>query len=170
MKRQSTFYPLWGVLFLAVAFASCGQENKETVPDGEESGAEQAPVEDTQPQLSQEQEYIEVNIDTLRSLKQGDQISMENTRRSETYNLVIRRVQETMPGLISISANIEDRDNGLATLILRDNDRLSGMLQFYKENQRFQIAYDSAAVQHYLTEVNPEEIDELEGGKPLEPK
>lgn len=155
------------VLFALIV--SCGQDDKADKLKEKESGRSQAAGQS--PQISKEKEYVDLgkSISTLNELRQGDVFEITNTRRNETHKLVIRRVQETLPGLLSISANIETKDTGLATLILRDKERLLGTLHFYKENTRFRIAFDSAASRHYLTELSPEELDELEGGSPLDP-
>lgn len=159
MNRFSKFYPLLVLMVFSAAFISCNREKKDT--------EDQTQVENNEAQISQEKEFIEVDVSAFFSLGQGDTLEITNIRRNRTYTLIIRRVQETMPGLLSIAANIDDRDTGLATLVLQDN-KLSGSLELYKEKLRYQVAYDSASSKHYLTEINPEDLDILEGGAPLE--
>ena len=82
--------------------------------------------------------------------------------------LDVRRVQETIPGITTISANIGNKETGLATLLLRDN-RLTGMVELYKENKKYRVQYDTAQNASYLQKILPEEMDVLEGAKPLSP-
>lgn len=144
------------VLVFAIFFISC-KEKKQESPEETSQTEEQAKAE--------VQEFIDVDISGMSSAEQGSQLKISNSYREEVYTLHVRKVQATRPGITSISAIIEDRETGLAIITVRDG-RLSGSLEFYKENLRYQIRYDSSQSRHYLVEVT--EPDDVEGSAPLE--
>jgi hypothetical protein len=111
---------------------------------------------------------VSLDLSGISELSEGDTLSIMKNETDERYHLVIRRVQETFPGIMSISANVEDKDTGLATLIYRDG-HLSGFMDMYKSNIRWEVNYDSVKNSYYLTEIDPEDIDEMEGGEALTP-
>jgi hypothetical protein len=118
--------------------------------------------------LSAEKYYFEMDLEFLSSLKRGDTFEITTTNREMALTLDVRRVQETIPGITTISANIGNKETGLATLLLRDN-RLTGMVELYKENKKYRVQYDTAQNASYLQKILPEEMDVLEGAKPLSP-
>lgn len=144
------------VIILIMLVISCGEEKQENSKDTSQT-EEKADV--------QVQEFIDVDISAMSSLEQGDRVEITNEHRDELYNLQVRKVQETMPGVLSISANIEDRETGLAIMTIAD-EQLSGSFEFYKENLRYQIRYDSVQSRHYLLEIK--EDNDMEGSAPLE--
>ncbi|SMO63871.1 hypothetical protein [Gracilimonas mengyeensis] len=167
MKFPNFLHTSLSLFLICIVAIGCGPSDNKT---SEKPNADSAPIEaPSQPTLTQQKEYIKTNvpISSLNELSQGDSMNITNTIRNETYTLKIRSVRNTLPTVVSITANIEDRETGLATLSIKDN-QLFGMLEFYKENLRYQVAYDSAAGQAYLVERPFENEDELEGGTPLE--
>ncbi len=130
----------------------CGNEKKNTT----EKNAEPAKI------------YVSTKLNGITEVAAGDTLRIDVNETDEMYQLIIRRIQENIPGIKSISAVIGDQETGLATLIYRDG-RLSGFMDMYVTNKRWQIEYDEENNSYYLNEIKPEDRDELEGGEPLTP-
>lgn len=111
---------------------------------------------------------VSLDLSVMPELSEGDTLTIKKNETDERFDLVIRRTQETIPGIMTISANVNDQQTGLATLIYRDG-QLSGFMDMYESNIRWQINFDSVDSSYYLTEINPEDIDEIEGGEALTP-
>jgi|GEM_PF-6303607 len=109
--------------------------------------------------------YVDIESDQLTSPKNGDAISVR-VEEGSMYTLYITRIEETMPGIISISANVENKEVGQAMLILRDG-KLAGSVNMYSDGTSYNIAYDNEVQRHFITLVNPEKRDVLPGGEPL---
>lgn len=150
---------LFVFVMIAMVSVSCGEQKKE------EEKNEVTPT----PELSEQQEFIEMDVAAVQEAKKGGRIEVTNTHRDEVYTLIVRQVQKTSPGKASFSANIGDAETGLAIITIRDN-KLSGTLQFYKENLQYQIGFDTVANQHFLVEMDPEETENMEGSAPLTPQ
>ncbi|MCH2449297.1 MAG: hypothetical protein MK198_04050 [Gracilimonas sp.] len=156
--------PVFITLVLVLSLFCCTK--KEQGKEGnvtEEVHPTQSVVPDT---LSAEKYYFETNLEFLSSLKRGDTFEITTTNREMALTLDVRRVQETIPGITTISANIGNKETGLATLLLRDG-RLTGMVELYKENKKYRVQYDTTQNASYLQKILPEEMDVLEGAKPL---
>ncbi|WP_157939414.1 hypothetical protein [Gracilimonas amylolytica] len=130
----------------------CGNEKKNTT----EKNAEPVKI------------YVSTKLNGITEIAAGDTLRIDVNETDEMYQLIIRRIQENIPGIKSISAVIGDQETGLATLIYRDG-RLSGFMDMYVTNKRWQIEYDEENNSYYLNEIKPEDRDELEGGEPLTP-
>lgn len=115
--------------------------------------------------VSAEKYYFETDIKAIGSLKRGDTFEITTRNGEMALTLDVRRVQQTIPGITSISANIGNKETGLATLLLRDG-RLTGMAELYKENKNYRIQYNAAQNSSYIQEILPGEMDVLEGGEP----
>lgn len=145
------------ILAMTMVIVSCGEEKKQ---DQDKRLLQSQSVVD-----EEVKEYIQIDVSAVGSAEQGNQIEVVNNYRDEIYTLMIRKVQEAIPGVISISANIEDRETGLAILTITD-EQISGSLEFYNRNLRYQIRYDSTQGSYYLVEIKE---DALEGSEPLDP-
>ncbi len=154
------------VLILVLSLFSCSKkEQKKEGSVEKEVPPTQSIQEDS---LSAEKLYFEADMKALGLLKKGDTFEIKTKDGEKAMTLGVRRVQETIPGITSISANIENKETGLATLLLRDG-RLSGMLELYQENTKYRVKYDTVQNAPYLQEMVPDELDVLEGGEPLKP-
>lgn len=109
--------------------------------------------------------FVDIESDQLTSPKNGDAISVR-VEDGSMYTLYITRIEETIPGIISISANVENKEVGQAMLILRDG-KLAGSVNMYSDGTSYNIAYDNEVQRHFITLVNPENRDVLPGGEPL---
>lgn len=155
------------VLIAGVMLLSCGKkEREEATPAPAESQISQEAHKDS---TSAEKYYFGIDRDFLGSLKQGDTFEIATRNQEMIYKLNVRRVQEAIPGITSISANVEDTNTGLATLLFRDG-KLTGVLDIYKGGIKYRVQYDSSESTHFLQEILPEEMDALEGGTPLSPR
>ena len=157
------------VLFLTLTLTSflvfsCGKSGQENEPKTEASQTE-ALKQDT---AKAERLYINFDIETLASVKKGDSFEIEVAEKDEPLNLQIRRAQETIGGITSISANIGNGDKGQATLVLRDK-KLSGIVDFFDEKKKYSLQYDSTRNSYYMLQMLPENMDVLPGSAPLTP-
>lgn len=112
--------------------------------------------------------YLTLDVGQVSSLESGDEYILRTEDEQREFVLQVQRVQETMPGIITIAANVEDRDTGLASLVIKNN-RITGSLDLYKENIRYKVRFDSTSNSHYIQEMTPEEREQREGGTPLLP-
>ncbi len=110
--------------------------------------------------------FVEVDTDALSKLSQGDSLPIELSDGS-SYTLQINRIGETMPGIISISAYVNDRDTGQATLILQDG-MLNGRVQMFNEKMTYTLGFEEYTNKHFIAPVDPEEKDVIQGSEPLE--
>lgn len=124
-----------------------------------------APETETVPAAEQ---YISLDISAFSDLSQGDTLSVRVDDSEVSYQLIVRRIQENIPGVVSISANVGDVETGSANLIFREG-RLSGFMDIYEDGKRWQVEYNAEKDAYYLKEIKPEDRDELEGGEPLTP-
>lgn len=112
--------------------------------------------------------YLTLDVEQISSLESGDEYIFSTEDEQREFELRIRRIQESMPGIITIAADIEDRDTGLASLVIKDN-RIIGSLDLYEENIRYKVRFDSTSNSHYIQEMTPEEREQREGGTPSLP-
>ncbi|MEX0608739.1 MAG: hypothetical protein WD016_10320 [Balneolaceae bacterium] len=149
-------------IVIAFCFSACGGSEKKPsiVPIQNEELIEK--------HLGDSLSYLDVEASQLSELEQGDEFELK-TETGEAYPLIIRRVDEPMPGFKTVTANIEDRETGLATFVIEDN-RITGSLNLYKENRQFNILLHDLTGKYYLKEVDETEQDVLEGSEPLNPK
>lgn len=133
-------------------------------------GSEKQPQDESAaPDENVQKVQVVMDLSAMNDLSEGDTLSITKTGPEEKkYNLVVRRVQETIPGIMSISALVADRDTGMASLIYRDG-QLSGFMDMYESAVRWQINYDSTKKAYYLTEMAMDDIEEMEGGEALTP-
>jgi|AntRauTorcE11897_2_1112592.scaffolds.fasta_scaffold00181_16 PBP1b-binding outer membrane lipoprotein LpoB len=156
MKKNSTYIL---VIILTIFLGACDGSKKEK--ESENSSASNQQIEDVQV----EKLYFDLDIDSVKTLTQGEVFEVF-VSDSMDYKLTVRKIQKTVPGLISVAANIEDRETGLASIIIRDN-RASGSFELYKDNKLFQIRYDSLESRHYLEEIDKSNMDILDGSAPI---
>lgn len=140
------------MILLSLTIISCGNSERDKAP---ESVAEI------------EKEIVEIDMDSVSSVKQGETFTIKKANGEREFKLLVNRAHEAIAGIISISAYVEDRETGLAALVLRDG-KLAGNIELYKEKLRFRVGYDTTTNQHYIQEqefVN----NELPGSEPLDP-
>lgn len=161
IRAISIFSALLGML-LWMGACSQSEKKKEEIPEAPAAAPNNH-------ELTQQREFIELEmpVSELTGLKQGDTFQITNTSLDTTYQLVVRRNQEVIPGSVGLSANMPDRETGFASLVIQ-GEKLTGSLRFYKQEKRYRIQYDSASSGYYLSEILPEDVDELEGSTPLE--
>lgn len=171
MKDLSKSWLIVLIVIGAIVVVSCTEEKKsadQTEPVAKEmESMEKEPTQNVD-SLSTVKESIEVDMSVVSSAKKGDSFTITKADGSRVFNLEVRRSQETIPGITSISANIEDRGTGLASLLLRDG-KLSGLMDLYKERTRYRVGYDLVKGAHYVQEMPKEEMDVIQGSEPLSP-
>lgn len=109
--------------------------------------------------------YLEIDIEQLSEAKKGSVIPciLEDGTK---YELKIARMEETMPGIISISGDIDNKETGQALFILRDG-KLAGIVNMFKDEVSYKLAFDEDSERHYLSLINPENRDVLPGSEPV---
>lgn len=154
--RSKSAYLLLSLFAIPVLLSGCG--------NSEEESSNVAP----KPEKSVQKVPVSLNLSKIAQLSEGDTLTIMSNDTDERFDLVIRRTQETIPGIMSISANVNNQQTGLATLIYREG-QLSGFMDMYESKIRWQVNFDSTDNGYYLTEIDPEDIDEMEGGEALSP-
>lgn len=109
--------------------------------------------------------FVSIDMEEFTEAKKGDEISV-SIQDGSVYTLRINRMEETMPGIVSISADIENKETGQAILILRDG-KLTGSINMYGDGVSYKLDYDTEAKQHFITLIDPATKDVLKGGEPL---
>lgn len=163
------------MLGVSITLAACGNESskseseQETLTQSDEA-AESAETE-VQDEIRDEstRSDIEIDLSQLNEAKSGDQVELLVPGEEKSYVLIIQRVQEQVPGIKSISAHIDNKETGLATLSLRDG-RLSGIIDVFKEGLRYRIGYDSSEDQYFILETEVKSREEKIGEDPMTPK
>lgn len=110
--------------------------------------------------------FVEVDTEALASASRGDSLMVELSDGT-SYLLRINRIEETMPGIVSISAYVNDMETGQATLVLQ-NGRLNGMVQMFDVGMTYKLGFEEYTNKHFIAPVEPEEKDVLQGSEPLE--
>ena len=146
-----------GALILTLLlFVSCGKAQDEQKP------AE--PAESVVSVAEADRIYFDFDISDFEEVAQGDEIMITLDDGTE-YTLLIQRSQETIPGMLSIAADIGDKEFGQAALIYRDQT-LRGSFDLYVEGVSYQINFDSEQNRYFMS---PRDEDILEGSEPLTP-
>lgn len=175
MKTLNKLGVLTSILGLFLVLNACGNkspkqetENSTEATSGKTEMAEKTEV---QNQVVDEstRTNIEISLAELQEAKRGDRIILQINDQEKSYELVVQRVQEQVPGIKNISAHIVNKETGLATLNLRDG-RLSGILDIYKEDLRYRIGYDSSQDQYFVLETKVQSLEEKAGDDPMTPK
>lgn len=175
MKTLNKFGVLTSILGLFLILNACGNKSSKT----QSENASEAQSENTEMPAETEvrnqvvdestRTNIEINLAELQDAKRGDRLSLQIVKQEKSYELVVQRVQEQVPGIKNISAHIVNKETGLATLNLRDG-RLTGMLDIYKEDLRYRIGYDSSEDQYFILETKVQSVEEKAGEDPMTPK
>ncbi|WP_428235680.1 hypothetical protein [Gracilimonas sp.] len=145
---------------------SCGKTEQKNGQDAEPNGQAQVLNEDT---TQTEKLYVEMDVEAIPSLKKGDtfQIKMADSE-GEEMNLQIRRIQETIPGITSVSALVENSEKGQATLTVK-GQKVTGIIDLFDQKKKYTFGYDSTMNSYYLSLMNPEDMDILPGSAPVTP-
>ena len=146
------------LLSMIIVTAACTQSSR----NGQNADV-QTPENSAVNSQAEERIYFDIDLEALSAARAGDEISA-TLNTGETYTLSIQRAQETMPGLLSISANIGEMDNGQAALVYRDST-LRGSINMSAQGMNYQIGFDEESGRYYLTPYTGD--DELEGSEPL---
>ena len=146
------------IALLVVGSFACAKAEK--TPGESESSTQQETVQATS------QILVELDMEKLSASESGDELSFSLSDGS-VYTLKIQQMEETMPGIFAISAFVDDRETGQATLILR-NGKLAGSVNMYSDGMRYELGFDEDSDSHYLLPINPDERDVLPGGTPPE--
>lgn len=109
-----------------------------------------------------QQIFLELDMEELSTSEVGDELPI-TLRDGSVYLLKIRQMEETMPGIITVSGYINDQETGQATLILRDG-KLAGSVNMYSDGINYELGFDEEYNSHYLVPINPDERDVLPGG------
>ncbi len=146
------------IALLVLGSLACAKAEKapnETASNGQEESSQ-----------TQSKILLELDIEALTSSDPGDELSVKLADGS-VYTLQIRQMEETMPGIVAISAYVNDQETGQATLILRGG-KLAGSVNMYSDGINYELGFDEDSGSHYITPINPEERDVLPGGTPPE--
>ncbi|MBO6522856.1 MAG: hypothetical protein JJ971_03450 [Balneolaceae bacterium] len=107
---------------------------------------------------------LELDVEALTLSEPGDELSITLADGS-VYTLQIRQMEETMPGIVAISAYVNDQETGQATLILREG-KLVGSVNMYSDGTSYELGFDEDSGSHYIIPINPDDRDVLPGGEP----
>ncbi len=146
------------IALLVVSSFACAKAEK--TPGESESTTQQETVQ------VPSQIFVELDMEKLSASKSGDKLSLSLSDGS-TYTLQIQRIEETMPGIVAISAYINDQETGQATLILRDG-KLAGSVNMYSDGISYEVGFNEDSDSHYLVPIDPDDRDVLPGGTPPE--
>jgi hypothetical protein len=80
----------------------------------------------------------------------------------------VTRVMRPVQNILSFNARITGAHQGDVSITL-DGDRISANISVTDLARNFHIRYDADANQHYITEIDVQKLDTLEGGVPLSP-
>lgn len=175
MKTLNKFGALTGFLGLFLILNACGNKSSKTQSENAaevQSENTEMPAEtEVRNQVVNESSRtnIEIDLAKLQDAKRGDRITLQIESQERSYELVVQRIQEQVPGIKNISAHIVNKETGLATLNLRDG-WLSGILDIYKEDLRYRIGYDSNEDQYFILETKVQSMEEKAGDDPMTPK
>jgi hypothetical protein len=140
-------------------FSACGGSDTDSQPEAE---MPQNLSEGTE--MPDDRLYFEMNMDEMASASAGDTLTVRLVA-GDRYDLVVIRAEETMPGLLAISANVDgSMEVGQANLIYRNNE-LRGSVDMYRMGMKYQVYYDADTQQHYLLPRTDDDV--LEGSEPL---
>jgi len=109
--------------------------------------------------------YVSIDIEQLSTSKKGDEVLVSLDDGTE-YTLQISRIEETMPGIISVTGNLGTNETGQAVFILRDG-KLAGMVNMYADGSSYKLAYDDDSKRHYISLINPDDKDNSPDAAPL---
>lgn len=109
--------------------------------------------------------YLDIDSEELTGAAKGGEISV-SLQDGSNYTLIINRIEETMPGIVSISADVENKETGQAVLILRDG-KLTGSVNMYGLGMNYKLSYDEENARHYIIQIDPENRDVLQGGESI---
>ena len=111
--------------------------------------------------------FIEIDPNEIVSAKLGEEAIVKLPDGTE-YSLVIKRSEEMVQGIISIIADVDDKETGMAIFIVREG-KISGKVDMYTADESYTIGHDSTSNRHYIVPIIPGQQDVLEGEEPLTP-
>lgn len=143
--------------------SACGSADKNTdAKSGESHLTNESAKTDTT--------FVEIDAKDLENLNKGDEMKIYADGDSAiSFTLNIRRVDEAIKGIRSISAYVDDSETSQAALILREG-KLTGRIDLFSRDKRYRLAYDTTSGRHFLQEVHKDSLDILEDSEPLVPE
>ncbi|MDR9417615.1 hypothetical protein [Gracilimonas sp.] len=162
MKVRTYSFIALGALLMLFLITSCGNKK--------ENETENQTSETTSENVAESNLiYTDLTLERVQGLNKGDTLTVSLTDGDEVYRLAVRDNKETLPGIQSIRADVEDKETGAASIFIRDG-KLSGSMQLYGQDLYYTIKYDSVQASYYLMEIPEGEREELPGSAPLVPK
>ena len=151
---------IYSIVFLTILMLACTKSEAPKMQDAADVSEEKL--------VEPPKIYLEIDIEQLNKAKNGYEIPI--TLEDNTgYTLKIARIEETMPGIISISGVLDNKETGQAIFILRDG-KLAGSVNMFTDDESYKLAYDQESERHYISLVLPANKDKLPGSEPLKRK
>lgn len=158
MKVRTYSITALGALLMFFFITSCGSKKEnESSETTSENVAQSKPL------------YTDLTLERVQGLNKGDTLTISLTDSDEVYRLAVQDNKETLPGIQSIRADVEDQETGAASLFIRDG-KLSGSMQLYGQNLFYTLKHDSVQSAYYLLAIPEEDRKELPGSAPLVPQ
>lgn len=148
-----------GILVTLMGISCSAKQNQNTPPENEAA----APVVTTPEKI-----FMKVELEDFERVKAGEVLKMDLTGSDSVFKFTVRKVQEPISGVTTISGYVTDMNSGMVSLVF-SKGRLAGSIYLYSEEKEFSVGYDSLQASYYLQEIPPEMKDRLEGGEPLIP-
>jgi hypothetical protein len=111
--------------------------------------------------------YIDTESWDIASMTSGSTFSLALADELSVDAEVVR-VMRPMQNILSFTARITGDHEGDVSITL-DGDRISANISVSDLSRNFHIRYDVDADQHYITEIDVQKLDAIEGGVPLTP-
>lgn len=102
----------------------------------------------------------------ITNLQRDDQFQI-HLDSNLSVTAVVRRNEEQVSGIQSLSANLQEPHTGNVTVTIRDG-KMTGFMDVLSENRLFHIQYDERNSMHFLAEIDRNKLDIQEGSEPLE--
>lgn len=111
--------------------------------------------------------YIDTENWDIASMTSGSTFSLALADELSVDAEVVR-VMRPLQNILSFNARITGDHEGDVSITL-DRDRISANISVSDLGRNFHIRYDAEADQHYITEIDVQKLDTIEGGVPLTP-
>lgn len=111
--------------------------------------------------------YIDTENWDIASMTAGSTFSL-SLADELTVDAEVVRVMRPIQNILSFTGRITGDHQGDVSITL-DGERISANISVTDLGRNFHIRYDSEASKHYITEIDVQKLDTLEGGVPLTP-
>lgn len=110
--------------------------------------------------------YVNLNeeLPRLSELSSGDTFTLSLADELKVEASIVRS-GEQVPGVRSITAEVQDPHRGFISLTAQD-DRLTGNIDLLSVNRLFHLRYDRLNEMHYLAEIDRDKMDIMPGSPP----